>query len=59
MSIIIILISISILLAVIFLAAFIWAVNSGQYDDTFSPSVRILFEDKSGKDKKKKDEETK
>ncbi|MCJ7468259.1 MAG: cbb3-type cytochrome oxidase assembly protein CcoS, partial [Maribacter sp.] len=31
--------------AVIFFAAFIVSVKSGQYDDTYTPSVRILFED--------------
>ncbi len=46
MSVIILLIIISVLVAVFFLGLFIWAVNSGQYDDTYSPSVRILFEDK-------------
>jgi len=28
-----------------FLAAFIWAVKSGQYDDKYTPSVRMLFDD--------------
>ena len=28
-----------------FLAAFVWAVRSGQYDDAHTPAVRILFED--------------
>jgi cbb3-type cytochrome oxidase maturation protein len=51
MSVIILLIIFSILVAGGFLVAFIWAVRSGQYDDTYSPSVRILFEEK--KDKKK------
>jgi cbb3-type cytochrome oxidase maturation protein len=46
MGVIIILIIASILVAGLFLAAFIWAVKSGQYDDTYSPSVRVLFEDK-------------
>ncbi|MCK5471226.1 MAG: cbb3-type cytochrome oxidase assembly protein, partial [Cyclobacteriaceae bacterium] len=32
--------------AVFFLGLFIWAVNTGQFDDTYSPSVRMLFEDK-------------
>ncbi len=45
MSVIIILIIASIVVALGFLAAFIWSVKSGQYDDTYSPSVRILFED--------------
>jgi cbb3-type cytochrome oxidase maturation protein len=29
-----------------FLIAFFWAVNDGQYEDEYTPSVRILFEDK-------------
>lgn len=45
MSVIIILIIASIIVAGGFLAAFIWSVKSGQYDDTYSPSVRILFDD--------------
>ena len=28
-----------------FLAAFIWSVRKGQYDDDYTPSVRILFDD--------------
>jgi cbb3-type cytochrome oxidase maturation protein len=53
MSVIIILISISVLVAGGFLAAFFWAVRSGQYDDTYSPSVRVLFEERKEKEKKK------
>ena len=39
------LIGVSFLVAFLFLFLFIWAVKSGQYDDTFTPSVRILFDD--------------
>lgn len=46
MEIIIVLIFISVTIAVVFLVAFIWSVKSGQYDDTYGPSVRMLFEDK-------------
>jgi cbb3-type cytochrome oxidase maturation protein len=46
MSIIIILISVSLVIAVSFLFIFIWNLKSGQYDDTYSPSVRMLFDDK-------------
>lgn len=46
MSVIVILIFFSLLVAGIFLAGFIWAVKSGQYDDRYTPSVRILFDDK-------------
>jgi cbb3-type cytochrome oxidase maturation protein len=40
-----ILIGISILVAGSFLAAFLWSVKSGQYDDDYTPSIRMLFED--------------
>lgn len=45
MSVIVILIGASLLVAVGFLIAYLWAVKSGQYDDKYTPSVRILFED--------------
>ncbi|WP_235296415.1 cbb3-type cytochrome oxidase assembly protein CcoS [Portibacter marinus] len=45
MRIILVLIIISLLLAIGFLTAFFWAVNDGQYDDDFTPSIRILFDD--------------
>lgn len=28
-----------------FVVAFIWAVKNGQYEDDYSPAVRILFDD--------------
>lgn len=49
MTIIIILIGISLTVAIIFLLAFLWSLKSGQYDDTYGPSVRMLFEDKKKK----------
>ena len=52
MSVILVLILISLVVAVVFLSAFFWAVKSGQFDDTYSPSVRMLFDDKIKKDKK-------
>jgi len=58
MSVIIILIIISVVVAVFFLGVFIWAVRTGQFDDTVSPSIRILFDDKKSSEhqqKKKKD----
>jgi len=45
MSIIYLLLAISILVALVFLIAFIISVKKGQYDDTYTPSVRMLFED--------------
>ncbi|MGR7811956.1 cbb3-type cytochrome oxidase assembly protein CcoS [Lacinutrix undariae] len=53
MSVIYILLSISILVAVIFFVAFIVAVRSGQYDDSYTPSVRMLFEDELVKEQPK------
>jgi cbb3-type cytochrome oxidase maturation protein len=43
-----ILIGISILVAGSFLAAFLWSVKTGQYDDDYTPSVRMLFDDTTG-----------
>ncbi|NND63709.1 MAG: cbb3-type cytochrome oxidase assembly protein CcoS [Flavobacteriaceae bacterium] len=45
MSIIYMLLAISVLVAVVFFIAFIISVKKGQYDDTYTPSVRMLFED--------------
>jgi len=45
MTIIILLVVFSMVVAGGFLGAFLWAVRSGQYEDTYSPAVRILFED--------------
>lgn len=45
MSVIILLIIISILVAGGFLFAFLWSVKDGQYDDDYTPSVRMLFDD--------------
>ena len=45
MSVIYLLISISILVAIVFFIAFITAVKKGQYDDDYTPSVRMLFDD--------------
>jgi len=45
MSVIYLLISISIVVAGFFLFAFIRAVRSGQFDDDYTPSVRMLFDD--------------
>jgi cbb3-type cytochrome oxidase maturation protein len=45
MGVIILLIIVSVLVAGGFLIAFLWSVNTGQMDDDYTPSVRILFED--------------
>ncbi len=45
MQIIIFLIALSLMIAIGFLFAFFWAVGDGQYDDDFTPSLRILVDD--------------
>lgn len=45
MNVIYFLIPVSLLFAGAFLWAFIWAVRSGQYDDTHTPSMRVLLDE--------------
>lgn len=45
MSVILILILASLAVALGFLGCFIWAVRSGQFDDTVTPAMRILTDD--------------
>lgn len=59
MSVIYLLLSLSILVAIIFFVAFILAVRSGQYDDSYTPSVRMLFEDELVKEEPKNQEKPK
>lgn len=49
MEVIFVLIGVSLVLAGAFLAAFLWAMRSGQYEDDVTPSMRIL-NDNSPKD---------
>ena len=55
MSILIVLIICSILVAAIFLIAFVVSVRNGQFDDTYSPGHRILFDDNVPLGKQKSD----
>ncbi|MBB6682195.1 cbb3-type cytochrome oxidase assembly protein CcoS [Aequorivita sp. 609] len=45
MTIIYMLLALSLLVAIIFFVLFIFSVRKGQYDDTYTPSVRMLFDD--------------
>ena len=45
MKVIILLILVSLTIAILFLAAFLWASKSGQFEDDYTPSIRILFPD--------------
>ncbi|MEL6926680.1 MAG: cbb3-type cytochrome oxidase assembly protein CcoS [Bacteroidota bacterium] len=46
MEILFFLIAVSLMVALGFLIAFFWAVDTGQYEDEYTPSVRILMEEK-------------
>ncbi|MDW5288192.1 cbb3-type cytochrome oxidase assembly protein CcoS [Formosa sp. PL04] len=54
MSVIYILLGVSVIVALIFFVAFIFAVKSGQYDDSYTPSVRMLFDDELIQEKTEK-----
>ena len=53
MSIIYLLLAISIVIALGFFIVFIISVSKGQYDDVYTPSIRMLFDDELVKDDKK------
>ena len=46
MSVIVLLIAAGGVVAAGFLAAFVWAVRSGQFDDVCTPAIRVLLDDK-------------
>lgn len=50
MEIIYVLITVSLVVALVFLSAFLWSVRSGQFDDDYTPSVRMLFDDEVKKE---------
>lgn len=49
MSVIYVLIAVSLFIAIVFFIAFIISVRSGQFDDAVTPSIRMLFDNKSTK----------
>jgi len=59
MSVLFILIIVSIIVAASFLGAFLWSVKSGQYEDGYTPSVRMLFDDELITPSKKEENQTK
>lgn len=58
MSAMFILVLASLFVAVGFLIAFLWAVRSGQYEDKYTPSIRMLTDDREKVRKKINDEES-
>jgi len=51
LNIIFILILASLFIAILFFILFVKSVKTGQYDDVYTPSVRMLFDDELVKDK--------
>ena len=54
MGVIYIMLVVSLIIALFFLTMFIWATRSGQFDDDYTPSVRMLFDDELVEQKSKK-----
>ena len=52
MEVIFVLIGCSVFVALIFLIAFLWGTKSGQFDDDYTPSVRMLFDNETKQSKK-------
>ena len=47
MGVIYIMLIVSLIIALFFLVSFLWAAKNGQYDDDYTPAVRILFDNES------------
>ncbi|HLW33633.1 MAG TPA: cbb3-type cytochrome oxidase assembly protein CcoS [Aequorivita sp.] len=58
MNIIYILLAISVFVAIFFFVAFLYSVRKGQFDDTHTPAIRMLFEDELVKDVNAKSDTT-
>jgi cbb3-type cytochrome oxidase maturation protein len=55
MGVLVILMVASLAVALVFLGGFVWAVRSGQYEDTSTPPMRVLTEDDGMKRKSKEE----
>lgn len=55
MGVIFLLIGVSIVIAILFLSFFLWASKDGQFDDDYTPSVRMLFDDNKKSDNQNKE----
>jgi len=58
MNIIYMLLAISVFVAIFFFVAFLYSVRKGQFDDTHTPAIRMLFEDELVKDVNAKSDTT-
>lgn len=53
MGIIYLMLVVSLVIALIFLVGFLWATKTSQFEDDYTPSVRILFDDEQNQKSKK------
>lgn len=58
MDVIYIMIVVSLIIALLFFFLFLRTVKTGQYDDIYTPSVRMLFDDEIVAENKKEKSET-
>jgi cbb3-type cytochrome oxidase maturation protein len=58
MSVMFMLVLASLFVATGFLLAFLWAVRSGQFEDRYTPSVRMLFDENRGESMKQEKTQT-
>ena len=58
MDVIYIMIVVSLIIALLFFILFLRTVKTGQYDDVYTPSVRMLFDDEIVIENKKEKSET-
>ena len=56
MSSMFLLIIVSLMVAIGFLIAFLWAVRSGQFEDKYTPKIRILLDEKKDKSEDSSDD---
>lgn len=54
MGMIYIMLIVSLIVALFFLISFFWATKTGQFDDDYTPSVRILFEEEINQESNQK-----
>ena len=54
MGMIYIMLIVSLIVALFFLISFFWATKTGQFEDDYTPSVRILFEDEINQESNQK-----
>ncbi|MCY1520073.1 cytochrome oxidase maturation protein, cbb3-type [compost metagenome] len=55
MNILYFLVGCSLVMALIFLGAFIWSLRNGQHDDVNTPGIRILLDEEEPEDKSDRD----